>query len=266
MIANEKNGLKYYQFESFCEAGITHGFFTRLGGVSPEPFDSLNMATTVGDTAENVLENLRRMFDVFGLDLKTRYDGWQYHCRTVIAAEVPRSLSVKYPLRADGLITNRPEVTLVQRFADCVPVIFYDPVNKAVGICHAGWSGTLDNICALTLKNMRKLYGTDPCNVLAGIGPSIGPCHFEVKEDVAEPFRKSFGKRYNEISEIRDDRIFLNLWKANRILLEEQGVQKIEMAELCTVCHKEEWFSHRGDHGKSGRYGVLIKVNGENRI
>ena len=151
MIANEKNGLKYYQFESFCEAGITHGFFTRLGGVSPQPFDSLNMATTVGDTAENVLENLRRMFDVFGLDLKTRYDGWQYHCRTIVAAEVPRSPSVKYPLRADGLITNRPEVTLVQRFADCVPVVFYDPVNNAVGICHAGWPGTLDNICALKI-------------------------------------------------------------------------------------------------------------------
>ena len=140
-------------------------------------------------------------------------------------------------------------------------VIFYDPVGKAVGICHAGWPGTLDNICALTLKNMRKLYGTDPKDVIAGIGPSIGPCHFEVKEDVAGPFRKMFGQRYNEISELRDERIYLNLWKANRMLLEEQGVQKIETAELCTVCHRDEWFSHRGDKGKSGRYGVLITLN-----
>lgn len=260
MIVNEKNGLKYYQFESFCEMGITHGFFTRLGGVSPEPFDSLNMATTVGDTSENVLENLKRMFDVFGLNLRTRYDGWQYHSRTVIAAEVPRSPSVRYPLRADGLITNRPEVTLVQRFADCVPVIFYDPVFKAVGICHAGWRGTVDNICSLTLKNMQKLYGSDPKNVLAGIGPSIGPCHFEVKEDVAGPFRQAFGNRFEEICDLRSGRIYLDLWKANRILLEEQGVRKIETAEICTVCHRDEWFSHRGDHGKSGRYGVLITL------
>ena len=139
-------------------------------------------------------------------------------------------------------------------------MIFYDPISRAVGICHAGWPGTLDNICALTLKNMRKLYGTDPKNVLAGIGPSIGPDHFEVKEDVAGPFRKAFGGRYQEICSIRSGRIYLNLWKANRILLEEQGVRKIETAEICTVCHKEEWFSHRGDHGKSGRYGVLITL------
>lgn len=260
MIVNEKNGLKYYQFESFCAEGITHGIFTRLGGVSPKPFDSLNTATTVGDSAENVLENLKRMFDVFGLDLLTRYDGWQCHSRTVICADVPRSPSVKYPLRADSLITDRPEVTLVQRYGDCVPVLFYDPAHKAVGICHAGWKGTVDNICAITLKNMRKIYGTDPKDVLAGIGPSIGPDHFEVKEDVAGRFRDVFGKRYNEISSTREGSLYLDLWKSNRILLEEQGVEKIETAEICTVCHKDEWFSHRGDHGKSGRFGVLITL------
>ena len=113
----------------------------------------------------------------------------------------------------------------------------------------------------LILKNMKKLYGTDTKDVLAGIGPSIGPCHFEVHEDVAGPFRKAFGTRYNEIGDLRSGRIYLNLWKANRILLEEQGVRKIETAEICTVCHKDEWFSHRGDQGKSGRYGVLIRVN-----
>ena len=260
MIAYEKNGLKYYCFESFLDAGIKHGFFTRFGGVSPEPFDSLNMATTVGDTRENVLENLERMFAVFGLDLKTRYDGWQYHTRTVIAADVPRSPSVHYPLRADGLITDNPGVTLVQRFGDCVPIIFYDPVKRAVGICHAGWRGTVDNIAAITLRSMQRLYGTDPKDVLAGIGPSIGPDHFEVKEDVAEPFRKAFGPDYAKISDLSENRIRLDLWEANRILLRRAGVEKIECAEICTVCRKDEWFSHRGDHGKTGRFGVLITL------
>ena len=116
MIVCEKNGLKYYQFESFCELGIKHGFFTRLGGVSPQPFDSLNMATTVGDTAENVIENLTRMFGVFGLDLKTRYDGWQRHSRTVIATDVPRNMVHSRPLQADGLMTSKiyPEFLLIR--------------------------------------------------------------------------------------------------------------------------------------------------------
>ena len=183
MIVNEKNSLRYYQFESFCEMGITHGFFTRLGGVSPEPFASLNMATTVGDTAENVIENLTRMFGVFGLDLKTRYDGWQCHSKTVIAADVPRDMNQTRPLRADGLMTSNPNITLVQRFGDCVPVILYDPVCKVVAVYHAGWKGTVDNICAETILNMRRVYGTDPKDLIAGIGPSIGPDHFEVKDD-----------------------------------------------------------------------------------
>ena len=265
MIVNEKNGMKYYQFESFCEMGIKHGFFTRLGGVSPEPFASLNMATTVGDTAENVIENLTRMFSVFGLDLKTRYDGWQCHSKTVIATDVPRDMNQTRPLRADGLMTSNPDVTLVQRFGDCVPVILYDPVCKVVAVYHAGWKGTVDNICAETIRNMRKLYGTDPRDLIAGIGPSIGPDHFEVKEDVAGPFRKAFGDRYGQISDHSENRIRINLWEANRMLLEDQGVRKIEVGEICTVCHKDEWFSHRGDHGKTGRYGVLITLAGCNQ-
>ena len=112
---------------------------------------------------------------------------------------------------------------------------------------------------------MRKLYGTDPKDLIAGIGPSIGPDHFEVKEDVAGPFRKAFGDRYGQISDHSENRIRINLWEANRMLLEDLGVRKIEVGEICTVCHKDEWFSHRGDHGKTGRYGVLITLAGCNQ-
>lgn len=260
MIVREKNGLRYYQFESFCEMGIKHGFFTRLGGVSPEPFASLNMATTGGDSAENVIENLTRMFSVFGLDLKTRYDGWQHHGTTVIATDVPRDMDQERPLRADGLMTANPQVTLVQRFGDCVPVILHDPVCKVVAVYHSGWPGTVANICAVMIRRLRKLYGTDPKDLIAGIGPSIGPDHFEVKEDVAGQFRKAFGERYQDICDTSENRIRIDLWKANKIQLEEQGVRKIETAEICTVCRKDEWFSHRGDHGKTGRFGVLITM------
>ncbi len=259
MIAHEFKQLKYYQFESFCEMGVRHGIFTRLGGVSPAPFDSLNTATTGGDTRENVTENVGRMFQALGLDISTRYDGWQRHTKNVLAADAPRDMSLP-PVEADGLVTVNPNVTLLERFGDCVPVMLYDPVVKAAAVCHAGWPGTVDNICAITVEKMKSLYGCDPKNMIAGIGPSIGPDHFEVKEDVASLFRKAFGKRYEEICDLSEDRIRLDLWKANRIRLEDAGIRKIETAGICTVCHKDEWFSHRGDHGKTGRFGALITL------
>lgn len=261
MIVKELNGLRYYQFSSFEQYGIKHGFFTRRGGVSPEPFASLNTATTGGDTDENVIENLTRMFGVFGLDLSTRYDAWQCHSKTVLTVTKPRNVkTLPIPLKADGLITNQPAVTLVQRFGDCAPVILYDPVHKAVGIYHAGWRGTVDNIGSITIRRMQEEYGTEPKDLLAGIGPCIGPDHFEVQEDCAGCFRKAFGNRSHEIILENEGKIHIDLWKANRILLEEIGVQSIETAEICTVCHRDEWFSHRGDHGKTGRFGVLITL------
>lgn len=259
MFSKEFNGLKYYCFESFTEAGIKHGFFTRLGGVSPEPWKSLNTATTRGDSAENVVANLKLMFGALGLDYLSRYDGHQCHSTTVICADKPRDLKDS-PLPADGLLTDKPEVTLLQRFGDCVPVLLYDPVQKVVGVYHAGWPGTVDNMCAYTIRAMMERYGSNPADLLAGIGPSIGPDHFVVQEDVASKFRETFGDRFAEISDSREDGIYIDLWRANQMRLEDMGVKQIETAEICTVCHKDEWFSHRGDHGATGRFGVLITL------
>lgn len=259
MITIEKNGLKYYQFQRFNDFGIKHGFFTRLGGISPEPFDSLNMATTVGDTNENVLENLRRMFDVFGLDLATRYDGWQVHSATTICTDIPRNLRAR-TIRTDGLVTDKPEVTLVMRFGDCVPVIAYDPVQKTCAVYHAGWPGTAAQIGRNVIRNMMDIYGCDPKNIIAGIGPSIGPDHFIVKRDVQEKFEKTFPEEADRIISVENGLIHIDLWKANQITLEKMGVNQIESAEICTVCNKHEWFSHRGDHGRTGRFGALITL------
>lgn len=259
MIAIKKNCLTFYQFKRFNDYGIKHGFFTRLGGVSPEPFGSLNMATTVGDTNENVLENLRRMFDVFGLDLATRYDGWQVHSATTICTDVPRNIRTR-TIRTDGLITDKPEVTLVMRFGDCVPVIVYDPVQEVSAIYHAGWQGTVAQIGRNVIRNMTEIYGCDPKNIIAGIGPSIGPDHFVVKQDVQEKFVKTFPEEADRIISVENGLIHIDLWRANQITLEKAGVNQIEVGEICTVCNKHEWFSHRGDHGRTGRFGVLITL------
>ncbi len=257
MIIQEQNGLKFYQFEQFNNYGVKHGFFTRLGGVSPAPFNSLNMATPVGDSNENVLENLNRMFSVFGLDLSTRYDGWQVHSATTICTDIPRNVKTR-TIRTDGIITDNPEVTLVMRFGDCVPVIVFDPIKKVSAIYHAGWQGTVLQIGRNVIKNMTEIYDCEPKNLIAGIGPSIGPDHFIVQQDVEEKFIKSFPEDANRLICHKDGRIHIDLWKANFLTLENAGVTKIETSEICTVCHKDEWFSHRGDQGKTGRFGVLM--------
>jgi hypothetical protein len=255
----ERNSLKYYQFESFNQLGIKHGFFTRHGGVSPAPFNSLNMATTVGDTNENVIENLTWMFDCFGLDLSSRYDGWQVHSATTICVDRPRDVRSR-TIRCDALLTDKADVTLVMRFGDCVPVLLYDRKLRIAGVYHAGWMGTVKKIGAAAVGNMTKVYGSDPANIIAGIGPSIGPDHFEVKQDVADQFIKAFPKVLDQIRADHPDKIMFNLWEANRLTLADAGVREIEVMEVCTVCNKQDWFSHRGDQGKTGRFGVLISM------
>ncbi len=259
MITQEINGLKFYQFEQFNNFGIKHGFFTRLGGVSPAPFNSLNMATTVGDSNENVLENLNRMFSVFDLDLSTRYDGWQVHSATTICTDIPRNVKTR-TIRTDGLITDKEEVTLVMRFGDCVPVIVFDPDKKVAAIYHAGWQGTVLQIGRNVVKNMSEIYGCDPANLIAGIGPSIGPDHFIVQQDVEGKFLKAFPEDTDRLISMKEGNIHIDLWEANRLTLEKSGLTQIETSRICTVCHKDEWFSHRGDQGKTGRFGVLITL------
>ena len=264
IIERNANGLKYYQSAAFSELGVPHGFFTRHGGVSPKPFDSLNMATTVGDSNENVLENLARMFAVFELDLATRYDGWQVHSGTVTCVAKPRDVRAR-AMRTDALITDRPDITLVMRFGDCVPVLIADPVRRVAAVYHAGWPGTVKKIGANVVETMKTVYGSDPGNLIAAIGPSIGPDHFEVKEDVAGQLRAAFPSNRNQIESVDDSgRILFDLWNANRLTLENCGVdpKRIDVAGICTVCRKDDWFSHRGDRGKTGRFGVLISLDG----
>lgn len=258
----EKNGLKYVQFDRLNALGLAHGFFSRHGGVSPKPFDSLNMATTVGDTAENVLENLRRMFAIFDLHLATRYDGWQVHSGTVTCVSKPRAPYAR-ALRTDALVTDSPDVTLVMRFGDCVPVMVVDPVKRVIAAYHAGWPGTVKKIGKNVIRTMTAIYGSDPEDLVAAIGPSIGPCHFEVQEDVASQLRTAYADEADLI-ERRDSegRIFFDLWEANRITLEKCGVGTVDIAKVCTVCHRDDWFSHRGDAGKTGRFGILLSLKG----
>lgn len=260
MAFQNSGDIRYFTFDLFQGYPIIHGLYTRHGGVSPAPFASLNHGGTVGDARPNVVENRRRVFAAMNRPVESIYDVWQVHGTRVICTNSPRPLDAEH-VKADAILTNVPEVTLFMRFADCVPVMLYDPVHQVVGIAHAGWRGTVDQIAAVTVERMCEVYGTRPADVLAGIGPSICVDHYEVGPEVIAAARESFGSEAERVIVRRNGATHLDLWEANRLVLERSGVRQIEIAELCTACHLEDWYSHRGENGKTGRFGALICLN-----
>ena len=144
------------------------------------------------------------------------------------------------------------------RFADCVPILFYDPKKAVVGIAHAGWLGTVRGAARSAVETMQARYGCKPQDLLAAIGPSIGPDHYEIGPDVIERVRQAFGADADRLLETRTGRVYLDLWTANFLQLQKTGVEQIEMAKICTACHVEDWFSHRAEKGRTGRFGALI--------
>ena len=257
----EIDGLKYFQFESLLKQPIVQAVFTRHGGVSPEPHNSLNLGGNIGDTDENIIENKRRIFASLSIPFESQFDVWQVHGTNVIIPEAPRKPLQPYD-QADAILTDSPNLTLVMRFADCVPIILYEPQKHIAGIVHAGWQGTVNDTVGAAVKKMVANYGVKENNILAAIGPSIGPDHYSVRDDVLEPIKKRFGNTWQEMIQFKEEVAFLNLWKANEINLHQSGVTKIEISAICTACHTSDWYSHRAEHGKTGRFGALIKLAG----
>jgi YfiH family protein len=147
------------------------------------------------------------------------------------------------------------------RFADCVPIFLYDPKNRAVGLAHSGWLGTVRAAPVAAVQAMAEAFGTHPEDLYVGIGPAIGPDHYTVGSEVAEGMRATFGPSAENHLQTHDGEVYLNLWSANRHLLERAGVKSIEVAELCTACHLEDWFSHRGEGRITGRFGAMIALD-----
>jgi hypothetical protein len=256
MPFRERNGIQYFSFEIFPSA-LKQAVFTRRGGVSPAPWDSLNVGGLVGDDLANVRENRIRSFEALGRDPASIFDVWLIHSTDVICADAPRDLDLP-PIQADSILTDNSKVTLYMRFADCVPLFFYDPIKGVVGIAHAGWMGTMKNMAKATVERMRSRYGCKPENVLAAIGPSIGADHYEVGAEVIVKTRATFGADSERVLESREGRVYLDLWTANFIHLQNAGVEKIEVSGICTACRLDLWFSHRAEKGKTGRFGALI--------
>jgi len=250
--------IRYYQFELFDD-GPVHAIFTRRGGVSPHPWAGLNLGGTVGDDPQRVRENRRRALVALDCEPDSVYDVWQVHGVEVAIAESLRPPEIPHQ-QADAILTAKPGITLMMRFADCVPVLLHDPVRKVVGIAHAGWMGTVHGAVRTAVEAMQARFGSNPGDIQAAIGPSIGPDHYQVGPDVVAQVRQTFGADTSELLAARDGSMYFDLWAANRLTLEQAGVRQIEVAGLCTACHTDDWFSHRAERGRTGRFGAIITL------
>lgn len=244
---------------------VTHGFTTRMGGVSEGYCSTMNISTTRGDAPEAVEENRKRLAHALGVKVEDFTYTHQTHTTNVaVVREEDRG---KRFMETDGMVTNVPGICLVTFYADCVPLYFVDPVHKAIGLSHSGWRGTVGRMGQVTLEKMKEVYGTRPEDIYAAIGPSICQDCYEVSGDVIEEFQKSFKKSVcpQLFYKKENGKYQLNLWRANQLVLTEAGVaeQKIAVTNLCTHCNPEILFSHRSTGVKRGNLSALLAIKRE---
>ncbi len=250
----EVGRLAWYTFET-VEPSLHHALVTRLGGVSQGPYASLNLGHKVGDAPEAVEENHRRLFAALGVRAEEVVSPYQVHGAQV--ERVGHSDGGRIIAARDALITDEEAVVLMMRFADCAPVLLYDAAHHAVGLAHAGWRGTAAGVVAATVRAMREAFGSDPAAMWAGIGPVIGGEHYAVGPDVVEAVSATLPPGA-EIAFRRGDQWYLDLATALRLQLEALGVGRIELSGFDTAARTDEWYSHRAEHGRTGRFGVLV--------
>ena len=258
--------LPLLHFENLEQTGIVkHCFTTRMGGVSEGIFSSLNVSFTRGDDEAAVRENYRRIAEAMDVEVGRFVFTDQTHTTNVrVVTEEDAGKGIireRGYTDVDGLITNVPGLVLSTFFADCVPLYFVDPVNKAIGMSHSGWRGTVGRMGKVTLEAMKEAYGTRPADVFCAIGPSICQECYEVSADVAAEFAKEFaGHESNIMYPTIPEKYQLDLWRANEIVLLEAGVlpEHIAVTNVCTCCNPKELFSHRASHGKRGNLGAFM--------
>lgn len=252
--------------------GVTAFFTGRSGGVSVRWNGGLNWSYSVGDDPEAVRENRRRTLALLGGDLHHAVMGGLVHGDRVVAipsaeaADVRAQAVLPDTVRlipdCDGLITDQPGVALVTTAADCVPVFLYDPVRRAIAAVHAGWRGTVKGIGARAVAAMVERYGCRPADLVGAVGPSIGPCCYEVDDQVAEPVRAYYGEAAQGLLSPTGapGKYHLNLWEANRYDLLRAGVGSVTISGECTSCGVHRLFSHRAEHGAAGRGAGVIML------
>jgi len=269
MTRHDDNGLVYYTFGLLDRCGgIRHGASTRLGGVSEGCYRALNLGLHVGDDAKNVVENRKRFLGALGMDAARLVTARQVHGTrvTVVGDEDSGRGAFEHDTAVpgtDALVTSSLDLPVMILVADCVPILLYDPAKKVAGLAHGSWRGTMNGIGGATVAVMRDQFGSDPADMIACLGPSIGPCCYEVGGDVFELFSAVRARVVDEIFKKQENgKVKLDLWEANRLELIEAGVEpgNIEIAGICTSCKKDLFYSYRAEQGLTGRLGVALML------
>lgn len=260
MQRHTRDSLAYYTFDTLTQTHqLNHAITTRHGGTSHVPFHSLNLSHAVGDNSANVAANLERLYGLFDYPASAAVTAAQVHAnRVAVARAQDRGKRLE---SADALITDVPGLPLLLRYADCVPVLLFDPVRLAVGVVHAGWRGTVMQVVSETVRAMSRAFATRPHDLLACIGPSIGPCCYCVGESVVEQVHRAFPEPDGLLS-TRSGNIYFDLWQANARQLAALGVEHIEIAGLCTADHTDDFYSARREAYRTGRFGAVIVLDG----
>lgn len=266
---HNKNGVVYLTFPKLDKVGgVVAAFSTRLGGVSTGYQESMSFSFTVGDKRENVLENYRLFCDAIGVDHKKAVVAFQTHTaniRKVTKEDIGKGIYKPQDYTdIDGLVTDETDIVLVTQYADCTPLLFYDPVKRVAATSHGGWRGTVKEIAAKTVEIMVTDYGSKTQDIICAIGPAISKCCYEVDEPVIKEINKlDYLDKSLCYTSKGNGKYMLDLKETNRQILVHSGIKEenIDVADLCTCCNSEVFHSHRATGGKRGTLAAMICIN-----
>jgi len=261
----ERDGIKVLVCRALEDAGFVNGFSTRLGGVSPFPENSLNLAGFNEDTAENIHENRRRFLSLFsgGFELAL---AWQVHDNNIRLVRKRGDIGDS-DARSDAVVSDLTGVLAGVKTADCVPVLIGDPRTGAYAAVHAGWRGTLQSIVKKAVGELERIYGSNQTDLIAAIGPAAGCDNYEIGQDVIDDFRNNFGSDSDKyFTPTREGHALVDLHAANHDQLLAAGVRResIHIAPFCTMERPDLFFSYRLEKQKYGKTGRLLSVVGRN--
>ena len=267
IIEETKEGIPFLQADGIRDAGgAAHGFSTRLGGVSQGMWASLNLGVSRGDNPDHVRENYRRFFSAIGATGDKLAKTNQVHggkIRVVTAADWKGDPYDRVDYEADGLMTDTPGVVLLIYSADCIPILLYDPVRRVVAALHAGWRGTAAGIAATAVQRMVDVYDCRPEDILAAVGPGIGPCCFETHEDVPNAMMAAVSSAaLPYVKVLENGKFSLDLNGINARLMARTGLSEehIAVSQDCTACMGEKYWRHRRMGPNRGSMAAAIQL------